>query len=256
MNQKKKPGRSAGVPRDAAAQRLDDLKKQVRAEAKQSQARSRHLAKRKSRGFDARAIALEVLAALALVVLPFLVYVRTSVLIYNRIGGAPWVAVLGALVVTMAIVAGSATLLTRKVTRSAQTAAMVRWVAAPMAAGWLLYSLLFLASVNAKSDAVRSYYSSLHPVLRAAVSTAIILDGNAVITDLSRTAADYTRMGLPVNDRTRHYLQKDGYVHAVDIRTIGRGALRNRALQFYFWAMGFSTTRHVGTADHLHVQLR
>jgi hypothetical protein len=26
-------------------------------------------------------------------------------------------------------------------------------------------------------------------------------------------------------------------------------------VQFYFWLMGFDTRRHVGTADHLHVEL-
>jgi hypothetical protein len=73
---------------------------------------------------------------------------------------------------------------------------------------------------------------------------------------MQRQAGDYARMGLPVNPRTRHYTQADGWVHAVDIRTRGRSEVRNRGLQFYFWAMGFSTLRHSGTADHLHVQLR
>jgi len=26
-------------------------------------------------------------------------------------------------------------------------------------------------------------------------------------------------------------------------------------VQLYFWSMGFDTKRHVGTADHLHVEL-
>jgi hypothetical protein len=26
-------------------------------------------------------------------------------------------------------------------------------------------------------------------------------------------------------------------------------------VQAYFWVMGFDTVRHVGTADHLHVEL-
>jgi hypothetical protein len=72
---------------------------------------------------------------------------------------------------------------------------------------------------------------------------------------MARTPADYGRMGLPVNDRTKHYVQSDGWVHAVDIRTRERNELENRSIQLYFWLMGFSTLRHVGTADHLHVQL-
>jgi len=27
-------------------------------------------------------------------------------------------------------------------------------------------------------------------------------------------------------------------------------------VQVYFWGMGFNTLRHVGTADHLHVDVR
>jgi len=52
-----------------------------------------------------------------------------------------------------------------------------------------------------------------------------------------------------------HYPQPDGYVHAIDLRTAGRGFVRNRLVQAYFWSMGFVTLRHVGTADHLHVEL-
>jgi len=31
--------------------------------------------------------------------------------------------------------------------------------------------------------------------------------------------------------------------------------VKNRLVQLYFVAMGFDTLRHVGTADHLHVEL-
>jgi len=59
-----------------------------------------------------------------------------------------------------------------------------------------------------------------------------------------------------VNGRSKHYEQPDGWVHAVDLRTKSNGEIRNRAVQLYFEVMGFSTLRHVGTADHLHVQMR
>jgi hypothetical protein len=62
-------------------------------------------------------------------------------------------------------------------------------------------------------------------------------------------------MGLPVHDSSLHYAQPDGYVHAVDLRTIGRREVKNRLVQLYFALMGFATLRHVGTADHLHVEL-
>ena len=63
-------------------------------------------------------------------------------------------------------------------------------------------------------------------------------------------------MGLSANDGSLHYRQHDGYTHAADLRTVGRGAVQNRLVQLYFWSMGFGTLRHAGTADHLHVELR
>ena len=88
-----------------------------------------------------------------------------------------------------------------------------------------------------------------------ALSTIVLVDPDLVVTDMGRVPESYRRMGLPVNHRTKHYRQSDGWVHAVDLRTRGRGEIRNRVVQLYFWSMGFSTLRHVGTADHLHVQL-
>src|SRR5882762_2018790 len=114
---------------------------------------------------------------------------------------------------------------------------------------------ILTASVNAKSGPVRAYYRSVHPLLRLALSTAILVDRDILITDTGRVPEDYGRMGLPTNSRTRHYKQKDGWVHAVDLRTTGHGVIKNRGVQFYFWLMGFDTRRHVGTADHLHVEL-
>jgi hypothetical protein len=63
-------------------------------------------------------------------------------------------------------------------------------------------------------------------------------------------------MGLTPIEASLHVRQDDGYVHALDLRTEGRSELRNRAIQIAFWALGFHTLRHVGTADHLHVSLR
>src|SRR2546428_6354386 len=62
-------------------------------------------------------------------------------------------------------------------------------------------------------------------------------------------------MGLATNHASPHYRQRDGYGHAADLRTAGRGEARNRLVQLYFWIMGFGTLRHVGTADQPHVQL-
>ena len=190
-----------------------------------------------------------------IVALPFVLYVRTGVELYGR--GAPsWFAILVSTLLTIGVVAGYAIWLSRRMSGDAKVRSVAKWVAVPLVAAWVGYSLLYLASSNAKSDDVRAHYTSLHPVLRAALSTIILVNPDLVVTDMARQPADYARMGLPINERTRHYEQADGWVHAVDLRTIGRGEIENRAVQIYFWSMGFSTLRHVGTADHLHVQLR
>jgi len=132
---------------------------------------------------------------------------------------------------------------------------LAKWVALPLVVFYCGYSLLYFASVHAKSAPVRAYYTSVHPLLRLALSTAILVDRDILITDTGRQPDDYGRMGLPENLRSRHYRGADGWVHAVDLRTAGHGTLKNWGVQLYFWSMGFETKRHVGTADHLHVEL-
>jgi multisubunit Na+/H+ antiporter MnhB subunit len=191
----------------------------------------------------------------AIVALPFIAYVRTSVFFYER--GAPtWGAIAGGVCLTLALVALFASRLTARFRGRARARQVARWIAVPIAAAWCLSALFYLARVNAKSDQVHGYFLSVHPILRVALTTVVLVDPDLVITDAARVRADYRRMGLPVNDRTMHYVQRDGWVHAVDLRTQGRSEITNLAVQFYFWGMGFSTLRHVGTADHLHVQLQ
>ena len=242
------------MARDVAKARLAELRSQIK---KENRARGKR--RRQPRGarkpLTWQAVAIGAAKIVAILAFPFLLYVRSSVLLYTKFG-MPWLAVAGGIALTLIVVALYATWLVHGVFGKKDLANLARWVVAPIAGGFLLFSLAFLARVNAKTDDVRAWYLDLHPVLRVAVSTAIILDRDMVITDMQRVAADYPTMGLKVNPRTRHYIQNDGWVHAVDLRTNGRSELRNRALQFYFWSMGFSTTRHVGTADHLHVQLR
>jgi len=216
-------------------------------------------AQRRSRRRDGRTVALSALLAIAklsaIIALPFVVYVRASVFFYDH--GAPvWVAILGAAALTMALVLMYAAGLARQLRGRARVRTLLRWIAVPIVATWCLSSLFFLARVNAKSEEVRGYFLSVHPILRVALSTVILVDPGLVITDMARKPSDYGRMGLPVNGRSKHYEQPDGWVHAVDLRTKSNGEIRNWAVQFYFEVMGFSTLRHVGTADHLHVQMR
>jgi hypothetical protein len=212
-------------------------------------------AKRKRSRVRARDIAIGTLRVVGIVALPFLAYVRSAIVVYEH-SASSWLSLGIAALVTVGIVALYCAWFARRFKGRAKVERMIRWVALPTAAAWCAYSAIYLARVNAKSDDVHSYYSTVHPVLRVALSTVILIDADLVITDTRRVAEDYPRMGLPVNERTLHYGQRDGWVHAVDLRTRGHNEVANRLVQFYFWSMGFSTLRHVGTADHLHVQLR
>jgi hypothetical protein len=170
-------------------------------------------------------------------------------------GDSAFVSVVGAaaiVIVVLGLLVGS---LSRGLTGRVSFGSLVRWVALPVILLWSGYALFYLSQANAKTPEVRDAYTSLHPVLRLAVASAIIADGDMVVTDARRTAEDYRRMGLPVFERTMHYPQRDSWVHAIDVRTIGHGPVRNWALAWYFRAVGLRVVRHVGTADHLHVEL-
>ena len=194
------------------------------------------------------------LKAVAVVALPFLVYVRASVYLYRH-GANPWIAILVSALLTVGIVSGGVILIARRFRRRARVPTVIRWAVLPVVFTWCVYAAFYLSRVNVKSDAVQAYYRSVNPILRVALSTIVLVDPDLVVTDMGRVREDYRRMGLPVNERTKHYRQADGWVHAVDLRTRGRWEIRNRVVQLYFWSMGFSTLRHVGTADHLHVEL-
>ena len=228
--------------------KLARLRREVATAPRQRPTRS--VKARRARG---REFALRALWLIAILTLPFIIFVRAAVY-FSAVTGAWRAVAAGAIVAVLTVTAGAAWV-SHRVTGRARVVMMGKWVALPLVLAWSLHALFYLASVNAKSEQVRGYYSSLHPVLRVALATAILANRELVVTDMAREAADYERMGLPINDRTLHYRQRDGWVHAVDLRTIGRPELVNRAVQLYFWSMGFRTLRHVGTADHLHVQL-
>jgi len=125
----------------------------------------------------------------------------------------------------------------------------------PTVAVFCASSLFYLSGTNAKSPEIRAAYPCLHPVLRLAVGTLRLLDPRIVLTDIDRGPSSYAAMRLPRLPASSHYRQADGTVHAIDLRTAGRGTLRNGLVRLYFEVLGFETLRHVGTADHLHVRL-
>lgn len=189
------------------------------------------------------------------VIAPFVIVLRGSLEAQQRFGFAT------APAITLGVVTAAVLLF------------LLAWILAqilrfPRALGWLVsrgaalavvamtgLGLVTIAADNVKAPDVASEYRSLHPLLRLGTATLVLLDPAVVVTDASRTPEDYAAWGMATNDRSLHFVQEDGYAHAVDLRTRGRPEWRNRLTRFGFDAMGFSTLRHTGTADHLHVAI-
>lgn len=195
-------------------------------------------------------------ALLSLIIFPFFLLIRFSVYLSASQGLGAWTSLTGGILATILLLCIYLFLLSFKVKNRKQLIKIGGTGISIMVLGYCLFSLFYLSSVNAKSADVQSVYRSMYPVLRVAVSTITLADNDLVITDIERIEEDYGRMGLPVNQSSLHYRQENGYVHAVDIRTLDRGFVRNALLRGSLELMGFRTIRHVGTADHLHVELR
>src|SRR5205807_6410557 len=193
---------------------------------------------------------------LLLAVLPFFALVRVSVSLYAGYGAPVWLALAGGVACALLVVTAYAAWLSQRLTGRASVLALGRRVALPLVLAYCGYALLYLSSGHAKSPLVRAYYTSLHPLLRVALSTWMLVDRDIMITEVARQRSDYAAMGMRPNDGSLHYVQEDGYIHAVDLRTRGRSAVKNRLVQLYFWTAGLGTLRHVGMSDHLHVELR
>ena len=197
-----------------------------------------------------------VVLAVVLAVLPFLLLIRGGVFAHHHWGLAPWLALAISATATTLLLALYALRASRRIgAGKGLTRAMTR-AATLLAGAYVVYSVMFVAGGNVKSGEVRAEYTALHPLLRLGASALILADPAAVITDAGRTPDFYRRMGLSPNESSLHFEQESGFVHALDLRTIGRPEWRNRAAEIAFRAMGFHALRHVGTADHLHVSLR
>ncbi len=190
-----------------------------------------------------------------LAVLPFWTLIRGSVFAYHNWELNGWLALGFGLFTTSVLLTLYGALAVKKLTGKVKVKVVGIRIVAPVVGAFCVYSLIYLSSANAKTEEVRDYYGTVHPLLRIAASTIILVDEEVMITGLGRTPEDYTRMGLPPREASLHYEQDDGFVHAMDLRTIGRGERRNGLTKWYFETMGFSTLRHVGNADHLHVSL-
>ena len=203
-------------------------------------------------GFRFAGLGLKWTVALAL---PFIVLVRGSMYAYQEWGWGTWPSLAVGIFATVVVFSAYTAWLWKRITGKRRVPVVVRRLLVAVVAGYSAYGLLYLSAGNAKNPDVREYYSSLHPLMRMGASTYLLFDRDAVVTDLERTAEDYLRMGLPVNETSLHFRLEDRYIHAMDLRTTGRSAWRNRLTEMYFQFMGFRSLHHVGTADHLHISL-
>lgn len=191
----------------------------------------------------------------ALALLPFFVLIRTSVYLQYTYGVSGWTALGAGALGTVLLLLLYLVAVSLRLGGKGKVPKTARRITGLLVASYCLYALIYLSGANAKTGEIQTTYTALHPVLRVAVSTLLLADREGVLTGTGRTKADYDRWGLPVNEASLHLPQADGYVYAVDVRTVGRPEWQNRWVEFYFRVMGFETLRHVGTADHLHVNL-
>jgi hypothetical protein len=188
-------------------------------------------------------------------VLPFFLLIRTAAYFHSAYALNGWLALGGGVAITILLLALYLFLLFRRVQNKQLLLKSSLIAAGGLTMAFCLFALFTLSASNAKTEEVRSLYRTMHPVLRVAVSTLTLADGDLVVTDIRRTEEDYERMGLPVFENSLHFEQENGYVHAVDLRTIGQSEFRNLMLEYSFRLLGFRTLRHTGTADHLHVEI-
>jgi hypothetical protein len=212
------------------------------------------------RGGRGRRLALEAGRVVAFwlfaAVLPFVLLIRGGVVAYSAWDVGTWPSLALAAIATASLLGIYASWACHRLRTGGGPRRLFVRGAFGIALAYVAYTLVFIASANVKSEDVRAEYRAMHPLLRVASSALILVDPESIVTDAGRTRQDYRRMGLTPIEASLHFRQDDGYVHALDLRTKGRSELRNRAIQIAFWALGFHTLRHVGTADHLHVSLR
>jgi len=193
-----------------------------------------------------------------LLFLPFIILIRGAVFLYLSYDWPSWLALLGGAGGAMLSLVIYFSFFYGKVTGKLGDVGSFKrrsFIAMIMVVGYCIHGLFFLSQSNAKGVKVRDGYAKVHPILRMGTSTLAFIDRDLIITDTDRVPEDYRKMGLPTKSRSLHYKQRNGFVHAVDIRTKGHSEVRNFALKWYFKMMGFNTLRHVGTGDHLHISL-
>ena len=133
--------------------------------------------------------------ALAVAFLPFLVLVKVAVFFYSHQGYSTVLALASGTACTAALVTAYAAWLWHRFTGRVRLALVARRFALPLVVAYCGYALIYLSSANVKSDRVRAYYASLHPLLRIALSTRIHLlrVSNATLASVKSHRATYAR---------------------------------------------------------------
>lgn len=187
--------------------------------------------------------------------IPFVVLIRTSVYMYQQYRLNGWMALAIGVLATIVLLVGYGIIVTYRYRKSIGVHKYIIRGIVVLVIAYTVYGTLYYAGLNTKTDEIQSYYRSLHPIMRVALATITLADSDLLVTDIQREPDDYAQMGLAENQHSLHYVQLDGYVHAVDLRTRGRAEWKNWVTRMVANIIGLQSIRHVGTADHLHVYL-
>jgi len=199
-----------------------------------------------------------ILRLILIIVFPFILFLRTASYLHEHYTLLPSIAIIGAIIISSLVLLVYITIINKLLFKSSSTFGLLKHkllFVLLLVVGFSIHLLFFISNNNLKSEALRSEYLELHPILRLATGILVRLDKKLVVTDASRKPEDYASMGLSQNQRSLHFPQKDGYVYAMDLRTKNRPELQVFLIRAYFKLMGFDVLRHVGTADHLHISL-
>ncbi|NNE71014.1 MAG: hypothetical protein HKN29_11715 [Rhodothermales bacterium] len=185
--------------------------------------------------------------------LPFWVLILGSTVAAEQLDLGPWTSLVVAMLATSLLVTLYAGWFARRIGVSGGW--WIPRIGFAVVLAFSVYGLVFISPSQLKRPELQETYTALHPVLRLSLATLILVDSGVMVTDGARVPEDYAAMGLPVNQRSLHYPQDSGFVHAVDLRTRGRPEWLTALTTLYLRSVGLSVLRHTGTADHLHVYL-
>lgn len=248
------------MPSDDSAQKLSseelsELNQQFDRQLKNLRANRQRISLLSPRALRLKKLLFYILSSVVVFLAPFVVLIRTSVYMYFGFQLNGWLALSVGVLMTIALLLGYVIFILIRFSQHWRLNKFIRHGITVLVVAYTLYGLLYYSGMNTKTEVVRNYYRTLHPIMRVAISTATFADSDIVVTDIRRQPGDYEAMGLPENRESLHYEQSDGYVYAIDLRTKRRAEWKNWLMETGLQVMGLQTLRHEGTSDHLHVYL-